>query len=106
MEINSTLCANALRKVALLITKASELGMDVSGYGEASENPNSGNVYLWLEDYNFTLFIGLCGPDTIWALWTNFNDGEEEQTEASGMTLSDLEEWTQALEEKAQDNDQ
>ena len=57
MEIKQNLCANALRKVALLITKASDLGMDISGYGEAAENQHSGNVYLWLEDYPFTLFI-------------------------------------------------
>lgn len=105
MEINTNLCANALRKVALLITKASEIGMDVSGYGEASENPNSGNVYLWLEDYSFTLLIGPCGPDTIYALWSNPEDGEEEEIEAAGMSLSDLEEWTQDLEEKAQDSE-
>lgn len=96
MEIKSNLCSNATRKVGLLIVKASELGMDLSGYGFADENCNSGNVYLWLEDYPFTLYIGL-GSDTIYALWTNPNDGEEIETETEGKTLSELEDWAAQL---------
>lgn len=92
MEIKSNLCANALRKVALLITKASDLGMDISGYGEAAENQHSGNVYLWLEDYPFILFITL-GGDTIYASWSNPNNGEEEDIDIEGMPLHDIESW-------------
>lgn len=96
MEINSKLGANAIRKIALLITHASDIGMDVSGYGMADENPNSGNVYLWLEEYSFTLFITL-GDDAIWASWTDSNDGEEHETEAAGKTLAELESWASEL---------
>lgn len=102
MEIKSNLCSNATRKMGLLITKASELGMDVSGYGMADENQNSGYVYLWLEDYSFTLYIGL-GSDTIYALWTDPNDGEEIETEVEGQTLSDLEDWAHKLYAMADD---
>lgn len=102
MEIKSNLCSNATRKIGLLITKASDLGMDVSGYGFADENPNSGNVYLWLEDYPFTLYIGL-GSDTIYALWTNPNDGEEIETETEGKTLAELEDWAADLYSKAEE---
>lgn len=101
MEITSNLCSNATRKIGLLITKASELGMDVSGYGEASENTTSGNVYLWLEDYPFTLYIGL-GSDSIYALWSNPVDGEELEEEVSSMSLYDLEAWAYKLENEAQ----
>ena len=97
MEIKSNLCSNATRKIGLLITKASELGMDVSGYGMADENQNSGYVYLWLEDYPFTLYIGL-GSDSIYALWTNMNDGEEVEVEVGSMSLDDLMQWTNELE--------
>ena len=48
MEIKSNLCSNATRKIGLLITQASVLGMDLSGFGVADENTTSGNVYLWL----------------------------------------------------------
>lgn len=96
MEIKSNLCNNAVRKIGLLITKASDLGMNLSGYGFADENQNSGNVYLWLEDYQFTLYIGL-GEDTIYALWSDPEDGEEEEIEVEGKTLRELEAWTEQL---------
>jgi len=96
MEINSKLCNNAVRKIALLITKASDLGMDISGYGFADENKNSGNVYLWLEDYPFTLFITL-GSDNIYANWTNPNNGNEEDIDIEAMPLFDIESWANEL---------
>lgn len=96
MEIKSNLCSNATRKIALLITKASDLGMDIGGYGFADENTNSGNVYLWLEDYQFTLYIGL-GSDEIYASWSDPSDGEEEETETEGKSLYELEQWAQDL---------
>ena len=102
MEINSNLCSNATRKIALLITKASDLGMDISGYGFADENTSSGNIYLWLENYSFTLFIGL-GSDTIYALWTNFNDGEEIEVEIENMSLFDIEHWAQDLAHESEE---
>jgi hypothetical protein len=100
MEITSNLCSNATRKIGLLITKASDLGMDIGGYGEASENTSSGNVYLWLEDYSFTLYIGL-GSDSIYALWTNSNDGEEIEVEVGSMSLFDLQAWADDLHNEA-----
>lgn len=102
MEINSNLCSNAVRKIALLITKASDLGMDISGYGVADENKTSGNVYLWLEDYRFTLYIGL-GSDTVYASWFNYDNGDEEETETAGMSLFDLEHWAQKLSHEAEE---
>jgi hypothetical protein len=96
MEIKSNLCNNAVRKIGLLITKAGDLGMDLSGYGFADENQNSGNVYLWLEDYQFTLYIGL-GDDTIYASWSDPMNGEEEEIEVEGKTLAELELWAEQL---------
>ena len=101
MEISNKLCNNELRKAALLITEASRLGMDVSGYGQIDVNPYSGNVYLWLEDYIFTLYIGL-GNDEVMACWTNTNNGEEEITETAGLTLDLLNTWAYDLEEESE----
>lgn len=101
MEINNELSHNAIRKIALLITKASELGMDVSGYGHASENNMSGYVYLWLEDYPFTLFIRPCSDDTIEALWSDPWDGEEHEISVDGMSLADLYDWAEDLQSKS-----
>jgi len=97
MEIKSNLCSNAMRKIALLITKASDLGMDISGYGYADENSNSGYIYLWLEDYAFTLFIRPCGGDEVEALWTNPENGDEYEVNVADKTLSVLEQWADNL---------
>ena len=98
MEIKLNLCNNAMRKIGLLLTVASNLGMDCSGYGFADENKNSGNVYLWLEDYPFTLFIGL-GSDNVYASWSNPEDGEEVEIDVDGMSLDDLYDWASDLYE-------
>jgi len=104
MEISQKLCNNAYRKVAKILTKASDIGMDLSGYGHADENQNSGHVYLFLEDYNFTLFISL-GSDEIQALWYSSVDGEEIEIEVGEMSLSDLETWASDLDVKADEAD-
>lgn len=96
MNITQNLCSNALRKVALLITKAANLGMDVSGYGEAGKNRKSGNVYLWLEDCQFSLFVSL-GSDEIYANWTDSNNGDEHQTAVGNHTLASLDDWAAEL---------
>ena len=70
MEIkNEKMCSNEVRKVALLINEASRLGWDISGYGFADVNPNSGNVYLWLEDQQACLMI----LSFAWATWLAFS---------------------------------
>jgi hypothetical protein len=103
MEIQENLCTNAIRKIALLITKASDLGMNLSGYGHAAEHPNNGNVYLWLEDYPFTLYIPLCSDDAIHACWSSLYVDHEELIEVDAMTLRDLEAWADALNDKDTD---
>jgi hypothetical protein len=101
MEIKSNLCSNATRKIGLLIVKASELGMDIGGYGYADENNHSGNVYLWLEDYPFCLYIEPC-DDTILAGWTNPENGDEHWCMIGSMSLSDLYAWCEELEKQVE----
>lgn len=102
MQINENLGNHAYRKIAKILTKATDLGMDLSGYGEASENQNSGCVYLWLEDYPFTLFISL-GADEVQALWSNPENGEEIEVVVGSMSLFDLEHWAQTLAHQAEE---
>ena len=92
-----TMTSNEIRKIALILTKAADMGMDIAGYGEAAVNQSSGNVYLWLEDYPFTLYIGPSGGDRIYACWSNPENGEEETTDTHDLTLHDLEEWAEDL---------
>lgn len=103
MKIQYNLGSNALRKVALLITKAADMEMVLSGYGQAAENPHSGNVYLWLEDYPFTLFIGPSGNDRIHALWSDPETGEEHEIDAHDASLFYLESWCEDLFAKTQE---
>lgn len=99
MEIKSELSSNELKKVAKLILKASQLGMDISGYGEANVNNNSGNVYLWLEDYPFCLYIGLY-DERVMANWSCHYDGEEFDRLA-GNSLDKLYKWCDKLQSKS-----
>lgn len=92
MHINENLCNNAYRKIAKILTKASELGMDLSGDGYADENTSSGHVYLTMTDYNFTLFISLSSDD-IHALWYSTYDGEEIEIPVGKMGLEELHLW-------------
>ena len=71
--------------------------MDISGEGEAAENQNSGAVYLWLEDYPFTLYIGLGGVDTVYALWSSYECEREEEIKTTGETLHSLTAWANDL---------
>lgn len=101
MTINfnaENMTGNELRKAALLITKASDIQMDLSGYGEISVNPHSGNVYIWCEDYLFTLYIPVSGGDRIYACWVHPETGDEETTEATTATMHDLETWAETLQ--------
>ena len=101
MDINlKNMCTNEVRKVALLITKAANLGMDVAGYGAADVNSSSGYVYLWLEDYPFTLYIPPSERNTIYALWTNTENGDEEETTVHGKNLDRLLKWCKHLDDE------
>jgi hypothetical protein len=104
MQISENLCNNAYRKVAKILTKAVDLGMDLSGDGYADENKSSGHVYLAMMDYNFTLFISL-GSDEVQALWFSSVDGEEIEIEVGEMSLDDLENWSIDLDIKADEAD-
>jgi hypothetical protein len=96
MEIAKDLCSNELRKSALLITEASRLGMTLNSYGNIGVNQNNGNVYMWLEEYPFSLFIDL-GDDTIQACWSSFESGCEEIIDVNGQSLHELEQWCENL---------
>ncbi len=68
------------QKAAFLIVEAAKLGMRVDGYGEVNVNQNSGYTYLWLEDYQFTLYMEInCELERrdIYVMWSDPEDGEE-----------------------------
>lgn len=102
MNINTNdMVANEARKAGLLLAHAGKIGMNLGGYGELAVNQNSGNVYLWLEDYNFCLFVGLSNDDKVEACYSCPVDGEETMVDADEMSLDELEAWAQALAEES-----
>lgn len=105
METNYTgMCKWEMEKAIYLQSIAVKLGMDLTGYGEVSVNPNSGYTYLWLEDYQFTLYMPIScelKKTHVYALWTNPEDGEEvEMRLGNCTTLTMLEEWAEKLNNK------
>lgn len=91
-----------IEKAIFLQKTAVDLGMDVSGYGEIGVNPNSGYTYLWLEDYQFTLYMPInCElvKSDVWAIWTNLDNGDEEEMSLDDKTtLSDINQWVDDLQ--------
>jgi hypothetical protein len=77
--------------------------MNTKGYGEIAVNNNSGYTYLWLEDYNFTLYMPIScelQKSDVYALYSCFYDGEEtEMSLSNDTTLEDLENWASELDD-------
>lgn len=74
----------------------------MDSYGEVAVNQNSGYTYVWSEDYNFSLYLPIdceLAKNEIYALWTNSDNGEEEEMQLSDDTsLDDIENWAEKLE--------
>ena len=87
-----------------LTAKAVKLEMDLDGYGFLDYNDQSGNTYLWLEDYGFTLFISDF-DNTVKALYICPYDGEEVERNA-GNSLDKLELWCDRLRAKSDKKEQ
>lgn len=91
------------REKAQFILRCSlNLGMRIDGYGELALNQFSGNVYLWLEDYPFALYMPInCDLSTedVFVLWTDTNDGTEHEMSLSNFSdLEDIYQWCNELE--------
>jgi hypothetical protein len=98
-----TMCEWEKEKALYLQKIALDLGMRIDGYGELAVNPNSGYTYLWLEDYNFTLYMPIScelKKSDVWALWTNPEDGEEIEISVGRRTLENLEAWASKQDRK------
>jgi hypothetical protein len=90
-----------IQKAAFLIQEAAKLGMRVDGYGEVNVNQNSGYTYLWLEDYQFTLYMEInCELERkdIYVSWYNPEDGNEiEERLTNFRDITDIYKWVDIL---------
>ena len=103
------MCGWERQKALYLIQTAEEIGMDVDGYGELGANPNSGNVYLWSEDYPFCLYMPInCDlkESDIWVCYSDPYDGEEiEDALDEFNNLAAIEAWCEGLQEKSEEKE-
>lgn len=98
------MCDWERKKAIFLMGEAEKLGYSLKDYGEVAVNKNSGYVYVWSEMHNFSLYMPInCEliKTDIYALWTNSNNGnEEEMSLKEDTTLKDIEDWCESLEHK------
>ena len=98
------MCSWEREKAMFLIKTAESLNIDIDGYGELAVNPNTGYTYLWLEDYNFTLYMPITCDlkiTDIFALWTCSYCGQEEETSLKeDDVLSDIQERIDEIEQE------
>lgn len=98
------MCTWERRKAIYLLSVAeNDLKMETSGFSEIAVNPYSGYTYLWLEDYNFCLYMPInCDlkKEDVWVMWTSYDNGDEEEVILGDMTLQDIYEWVQECEDE------
>jgi hypothetical protein len=100
----SGFCSNELRKLGILLTFASEhYGID-SAELQCGVNQNSGNTWIWSEDWNYSLFIRICGNDQIEVCFTD-NQGEEYFFEAPNNPIT-LQETITIIQEAIREGDE
>lgn len=103
------MCDWERKKAIYLLSIADELGMDLSGYGQLAVNQNSGYTYLWLEDYNFTLYLPInceLNKEDVQAMWTSPEDGEEREISINGYSLEELEKWANNQDKDIENEEQ
>jgi hypothetical protein len=98
MELNSKLTSNEMRKATRLMHHAMALDMDLSGYGMLDVNQTSGNVYLWVEDYNFCLYLPVVSSPVM-VCYSCPQDGEE-TTRRAPKSMAVLNKWLAKCEAK------
>jgi hypothetical protein len=99
----NTMCHWERKKAIYLMNVAeNELNMDLDGYGEIGVNNNSGNVYLWIENFNFSLFMPInCELQLtdIYVHHFNFETGKESEKLLTDFdNIKDIYNWIDELE--------
>lgn len=105
MEIKiNDMCDWERKKAVFLMGIAEDLGININDYGEIAVNKNSGYVYLWSENYNFSLYMPInCElvKKDIYALWSCSECGEEEETNLKEEdSLKDIEDRINDIEKE------
>jgi hypothetical protein len=99
----NTMCNWERKKAIYLMNVAeNELNLDLDGYGEIGVNQNSGNVYLWIENFNFSLFMPInceLQLSDIYVHYFNFETGEESEKLLTDFdNIKDIYNWIDKIE--------
>jgi hypothetical protein len=100
------MCDWERKKAIYLLSVADDLNMNLDCYGELAVNNNSNYTYLWLKDYNFSLYMPIDCELTkkdVRVLWTNSDDGEEREISLGDKDLNDIEKWIEEQEKSRED---
>lgn len=97
-----TMTSWEIEKGSYLILTAKELGMNLNSYGQVSVNEYSGYTYIWLEDYEFTLYMPInCNliREDVYVLYTDMETGQEhDESLIQFSTLKDIKEWIKDIQ--------
>jgi uncharacterized protein (DUF302 family) len=97
MKISEKLQGWELEKALYLIKVANQINMEFSEYTIIGVNNNSGYVYLFDDNYNFTLYMPFnCDliKGDVYAQYTDFDNGEEYEIDLSTISdVSQIENW-------------
>ena len=100
------MCDWERQKAIFLMSEAEKLDIKLNNnsYGEIAVNQNSGYVYLWIEDYNFSLYMPInCElvKTDISALWSCPECGQDEETSLKEEdSLKDIEERIEDIQKE------
>jgi hypothetical protein len=101
MKISEKLQGWELDKALYLIKVANQINMDLSEYTIIDVNKHSGYVYLFDDNYNFSLYMPInCHlvKDDVYALYTDFDNGDEHEIDLSSITdVEQIENWIDDL---------
>ena len=88
MKISDKLQGWELEKALYLINIANKIKMELNEYTIIDVNNNSGYVYLWNENYNFSLYMPInceLQKSDVYALYSDFDNGEETEIDLSDI---------------------
>lgn len=95
------MCNWEREKAMFLINTAQNLGIDLNSEGEISVNKYSGYTYLWSENHNFSLAMNRnceLKKEDIMIIWSNPENGNEEEEPLNNKTLQEIEEYCNEIE--------
>ena len=95
------------QKAIFMMHIAEQFGLKLSKYTELGANLNSGNTWLWDEDWSVCLFMPInceLKASDIWVCWSNPESGEEHELQLSEFdNILEMNKWVQELEESIYD---